>query len=108
MCERWDFRRGYGQKLQDTRIDLKITQKARGLTVREGGLLSPLVKNEQRGVGAMGAYRGCGCSNRRGSGQLGAQIRCKTKREDRGDRDGVLTSVGDEREVAGFWMVTDG
>jgi hypothetical protein len=35
-------------------------------------------------------------------------MRCKTEREDRGDRDSVLTSVGDEREVAGFWMVTDG
>jgi hypothetical protein len=40
------FLGGYGQKLQDTRIDLKITQKARG---RQGGLLPPLVRNEQRG-----------------------------------------------------------
>jgi hypothetical protein len=92
------FLGGYRQKLQDTRIDLKITPKARGLTVRQGG----------PNRGGVGAYRGCGRSNRWGSGQLGARMRCKTEREDRGDRDGVLTSVGDKREVAGFRMVTDG
>jgi hypothetical protein len=51
------FLGGYGQKLQDTRIDLKITQKARGLTIKQGGHLLPLVRNEQRGswrTGAMG------------------------------------------------------
>jgi hypothetical protein len=48
------------------------------------------------------AYRGCGRSNRRGSGKLGARMRYKTEREDRGDRDSVLTSVGDEREVPDF------
>jgi hypothetical protein len=30
------------------------------------------------------AYRGCGHSNRRGSGQLGARMRCKTERGDWG------------------------
>jgi hypothetical protein len=73
------FLGGYGQKLQDTRIDLKITQKARGLTIKQGGHLLPLLMNEQRGVVA---YRGYGRSNRRGFGQLGARMRCKTERGD--------------------------
>jgi hypothetical protein len=41
-------------------------------------------------------------SNPRGSGQLGAWMRCKTERGDREDRDDVLTRVGDERERPDF------
>jgi hypothetical protein len=39
-----------------------------------------------------------GASNLQGSGRVGARIRCKTERGDRGDRKGVLTCEGEERE----------
>jgi hypothetical protein len=43
-----------------------------------------------------------GASNPRASEQLGAWVRCKTERGDRGDRDDVLTSGGDGREWPDF------
>jgi hypothetical protein len=39
-----------------------------------------------------------GASNLQGSGRVGARVRCKTERGDRGDRKGVLTCEGEERE----------
>jgi hypothetical protein len=67
------FLGGYGQKLQDTRIDLKITQKARGLTVRQGSLLPPLVRNEQRegrGIQGLWAFQSSGLRAPRGSDEM--------------------------------------
>jgi hypothetical protein len=93
MCDWWDLSGGLSAKVARHKNWSKDYTKSQGSNCKTR-------RSEQRGgrgVQGLWAFQ-----------SLGARMRCKTEREDRGDRDGVLTSVGDKREVAGFRMVTDG
>jgi hypothetical protein len=93
MCEGWDFRRGFSIKGARHKIDLKITRKTRGLFAKRP-YLQPPDGNTDRSFFSRTRTR-TGASNPQGSGRVGARVRCKTERGDRGDRKGVLTGVED-------------
>jgi hypothetical protein len=63
-----------------------------------------LIFNLQPGTDRSSTHRNLtpGASNPRASRQLGVWGRCKTEREDREDRDGVLTSGGGRRHRPDF------
>jgi hypothetical protein len=80
---------GFRQKVQDTGKYLNITRNYRGLNKKQRVIFF-LWKETHRDIMA---DRISGFFNCQGSGQLGARVKCKMERRDRGDRDGVLTSV---------------
>jgi hypothetical protein len=102
MCEWWDYSRGFCGKLARHKIDLNFTGKSRGLNTKQGVFFHLWTGTYRKGHGLHGLQELLGVSNRRGSRQLGVWGRCKTERGDRGDRDDVLTSVGDGREQPDF------
>jgi hypothetical protein len=89
LCEGWDFRRGFSIKGARHKIDLKITRKTRGLFAKRP-YLQPPDRNTDKSFFSHTRTR-TGASNPQGSGRVGARVRCKTERGDRGDRKGVLT-----------------
>jgi hypothetical protein len=79
--------------LQDTREDIKITRKDRGLSINRSPLLLPLDRTKRGGQGAAALDR----RRRRCSGELKARLRHKIERGARLEQDGVLTSGGERR-----------
>jgi hypothetical protein len=74
-------------------LDLKITSSSRDLIRKQPYLLQPSVWDGQKLVAGGGL---------RGFDGLRIRLRGAGGRGERGDRDGVLTSVGDGREQPNF------
>jgi hypothetical protein len=77
MCEMWDFRRGFPQKVQDTKELIKIIRLHRDLIAKQPYLLPPW---SDPGWSIQGQSEAPGDLNRRHSGGLGIRLWCKTER----------------------------
>jgi hypothetical protein len=98
MCEWWDYSRGFSIKGATHKIDLKFTRKDRGLFAKRPYILPPWVWARTVHAQRTGTEElAPDAANPQGSGRVGARVRCKTERGDRGDRKDVLTIDGDGR-----------